>query len=95
MADYDDSSTGPAVLDLMRFAVSLRLAAETAGLEGDGDQAVDAFFEGYRAGLEDPMYDVDEPALCSDMRATFADDRGPFLEAATGLMTPLAADDES
>ena len=94
MADYDDSSTGPAVLDLMRFAVSLRLAAEAAGLDGGGEIAVDAFFDGYRAALEDETLEADEPAICASMRETFAADRGPFLDTATGLMVPLESTEE-
>ncbi|MFT6399789.1 MAG: hypothetical protein ACJAYU_004558 [Bradymonadia bacterium] len=95
MADYDDSSTGPGVLDLMRFTVSLRLAAERAGLgPEEGDAAVASFFEGYRDGLNDPTFEAPEPALCSTIRDGFATDRGPFLESATGLMGPLNSDDE-
>ena len=94
MADYDDSSTGPAILDLMRFAVSLRLAANAAGLEDDGDAAVDSFLSGYRAALEDQTFEADEPEICTAMRDTFAYDRGPFLESATGLMTPLESSEQ-
>ncbi len=96
MADYDDSSTGPAVLDLMRFAVSIRLAAERSGLGDDAGLAgVASFFDGYRAGLEDHTIEAPEPQLCSEMRDTFAEDRGPFLESATGLMIPIEASEEA
>ena len=35
MTDFDDSSAGPAVLDMVRFGVSVRLACEERGW-GDG-----------------------------------------------------------
>lgn len=96
MADYDDSSTGPAVLDLMRFAVSLRLAAERAGMsEDEGRAAVGAFFDGYRTALDDHTVEAPEPMVCPILRGAFAEDRAPFLESATGLMSPLAPGDES
>lgn len=95
MADYDDSSTGPAILDILRFAVSLRLAANASGFPERGDEAVSAFLDGYRRALDDNTYEAPEPALCSELRATFAPDRQPFLDSATGLMVPLDEDEAS
>lgn len=94
MADYDDSSTGPAILDLLRFSVSLRLAADASGFPDGGEAAVSAFLDGYQRALEENSYEAEEPALCTELRASFEADRGPFLEAATGLMTPLSDDEE-
>ena len=55
LTDFDDSSTGPFVIDLLRFGVSLRLAAEARGWRHDEEAILDAFFRGYRSALRDPL----------------------------------------
>jgi hypothetical protein len=93
LADYDDASTGPAVLDLVRFGVSLRLAARERGW--DASPSLDAFLAGYRQALENPEADQPVPSCATRIQATFSDDRLEFLKQIEGLMTPLAPDDAS
>jgi len=94
LADFDDSSTGPAVIDLVRFGTSLRLAADASGL-GDATPLIDAFLRGYRDAMESPDDEVAEPSISAEIRAGFGDDRAGFLEMTDGLMIPLDADTEA
>lgn len=86
LTDFDDSSTGPFVIDLMRFGVSLRLAARAHGWERQEDAALDAFFRGYRAALDDPAFVAPEPALVARLHATFTGDHALHLREAERLM---------
>lgn len=88
LADYDDASQGPAVIDLVRFGVSVRLAARVHGW--DPAPTLDAFLEGYREGLRDPEATAPAPACVARMTATFRDDRTEFLAWVDGLMEPLS-----
>lgn len=87
LVDFDDSSTGPAILDLVRFAASLRIAAAERG--EDGDAAVERFFDGYRDALTDPDTVAPVPPFVDGVRAGFAPNRRAFLDSATALMSPL------
>lgn len=91
LADYDDASTGPAVLDLVRFGASLRLAARERGW--DASTAIDAFVDGYRAALTDPDATPPEPACVARTKMGFSDDRLELLAEVETLMTPLSAED--
>ena len=51
LSDFDDSSFGPAVIDLLRFATSLRLAAREREWPNAFEPAVAAFLDGYRSGF--------------------------------------------
>ncbi len=94
LADFDDSSTGPAVVDLVRFGASLDLAARAHGWTNRA-ALLDRFLAGYRASLRDGDYECEEPALAATRRATFADDRSAFLAEADSLMRPLDAPTEA
>lgn len=87
LVDFDDSSTGPAILDLVRFAASLRIAATERG--EDGDAAVQRFFDGYRDALTDPDTVAPVPPFVEEVRAGFAPNRQAFLDTATALMSPV------
>jgi uncharacterized protein DUF2252 len=42
--DFDDSTRGPALVDILRFLGSIELAAQQRGWSGDRDRLVDRFF---------------------------------------------------
>lgn len=84
LADYDDASTGPAILDLVRFSVSLRLAARERGWTADA--WIDAFIAGYRAALTAPDEKPPPPSYVERIEATFKSDRLMFLEEVEALM---------
>lgn len=92
LTDFDDSSTGPNVIDLVRFGVSLTLAAQQRGWDDRTDELLDAFFAGYRSALEDPDRRAPEPAVVARMRAGFAPDRTAVLAAIDREMTPVGFD---
>lgn len=89
LADFDDSSFGPAVLDLVRFGSSIALAAEQRGF-GEYEPAMSAFLRGYREALEDPGAQRVTTGFATRARAAFHRERGEFLSWATGLMQPIA-----
>ena len=76
-------------MDLVRFGVSLRLAAGERGWTGAGDTAYDAFLRGYRATLQNPTTEAPEPELVARVRAGFEHDRGVCLQRNEALMETL------
>ena len=89
LADFDDAAAGPAVLDLVRFGVSLHLASRALGIADRADAVVAAFLEGYRSGLRDGETVPPEPALATRLRAGFAKGRRELLAKAEALMQPI------
>ena len=93
LTDFDDSSTGPAIVDLARFGVSLYLAAEQSGLELHSDAIFDRFLAGYRAALDDPSLEVTEPRLAARKREKFKYDREAYFRFIDSLMEPVPEDE--
>lgn len=91
LTDFDDSSFGPAVLDLVRFGASLKLAASERGLTDAFEPVFSAFLDGYRAALDDPDVERATAPFTERARAGFDRNRMTFLTWATGLMTPMSA----
>jgi hypothetical protein len=89
LTDFDDSSEGPAAMDLLRFAVSLRLAAMERGWGTAGEVADAAFERGYRDALADPSLEAPEPALAVRVRAGFEHDRAVCLDRTEALIENL------
>jgi hypothetical protein len=89
LIDFDDSSSGPAVIDLARFTASLLLACEQRDWLEDAEKIVDRFFEGYRAALRDPTIEVAEPELALRVRSGFGGNTLDFLSWAESIMIPL------
>jgi hypothetical protein len=89
LADFDDSVTGPPVIDLIRFGVSVDLTARQRGWERARNQALDAFFAAYRRALADTSA-TPLPAVVSRMRADFPSSRTSFLEWAEGEMVVVS-----
>jgi len=89
LADFDAATTGPAALDLMRFMVSLRLAARQRGWSDGAPQLLAAFIAGYRAALKNPGAEPAEPSIVKKVRSRF--DRTPeqWLDRMEGLMRPV------
>ncbi len=91
--DFDESASGPAFVDLTRFVGSLELAAAQRGWTAALPLAIDAFFDGYRRGLDEPAYLPAAPAVVRRVRATSVRPAQAFLAWADTLMAPLSADD--
>jgi hypothetical protein len=86
LVDFDDAAGGPAVIDLLRFGVSLEIAASERGWTAAA--ALDRFFAGYRAALEDPATEAPVPAFVDRARQSFARDPDGFLASCDALMEP-------
>ncbi len=86
LVDFDDAVAGPAVIDLLRFGVSLQIAASDRGWTAD--LALDSFFAGYQAALEDPKAEGPTPAFVDRARQSFTLDPGAFLANCDALMEP-------
>lgn len=87
LADFDDAVGGPAVIDLLRFGVSLQIAAGERGWTAD--EALDTFFAGYQAALEDPATEGLLPAFVDRARQSFARHPDAFLANCDALMEPV------
>ncbi len=90
LADFDDSSAGPAVIDLVRFGTSLRIAADARGWRKDADPLWEAFWSGYQLALRDPAAEAPEPELVRRLQAGFDPDRLALLARAEALIEALA-----
>lgn len=92
LTDYDDSSTGPGFLDLVRFGTSLRLTCEERGWQQDEQGLLDEFLRGYEEALQHPDQVVPEPAFATDIRDGFSRDRTEFLAWVDDIMVELEPD---
>lgn len=92
LTDFDDSTSGPGIVDLVRFGVSARLVCQARGWTQHTDRVLDAFFAGYRQGLVNPKEVTDEPAMAARIRQSFTPDRSAFYRWVDSLMKPLTVD---
>ncbi len=89
LTDFDDSSTGPAVIDLLRFGVSLRLACMANGWESEAEQLYEKFLFGYRVALTDPETIAPEPALVARIKKKFKFDHEKYFVWIDSIMLPM------
>jgi len=87
--DFDDSSEGPAWIDKVRFAVSLRLAARANGWEEQADAIVDEFSRGYWEVIADSTLRAPIPAVAHRYLATFEHDNLAYHQWVDSIMQPL------
>jgi len=92
LTDFDDSTSGPGIVDLVRFGVSARLVCKIRGWEAYSGRVLDAFLAGYREGLVHPKRETAEPAMASRIRAGFTPDKAAFYGWIDSLMKPLTVD---
>jgi hypothetical protein len=93
LTDFDDSSTGPAVVDLLRFGVSLDLACRAERCESS-DAVYDEFLEGYREALADPTVETPEPEVASRLREDFKFDRQAYFDWVESVMEPVPEEEQ-
>lgn len=89
LTDFDDSSRGPSVIDLIRLGVSLRLASELRGWQAQADEIFARFLEGYRTALEDPQAEPPTPAVAERLQAGFEYDREKYFEWVNSISDPV------
>lgn len=95
LTDFDEATSGPAVIDLLRFGVSLQLVAESMGQPALGEALNARFLAGYTQGLKSPSLPKVEPALVTAMKAGFKHDPKGRLAWIAGLMKPLSSADQA
>ena len=93
LTDFDDSATGPGIIDWMRFGVSLTLASHANGWQESSDRLFGEFLRGYRDALQNPELQVAEPAFAKNIRSTFKTDRTSYLEWIDSIMQPMPQDE--
>lgn len=89
LTDFDDSSTGPAVVDLLRFGVSLELACRDHFCAGDVERIYAEFLRGYEEALDDPSTEAPEPSVVRRLQAQFSFDREAYFEWIASVMEPM------
>jgi hypothetical protein len=88
LTDFDDATAGPAVIDLVRFGTSLRIAAKERGW--DATTAIDAFIDAYRQKLAKPDAPRTAPGFVERARSGFSTNRTAFLASSEKRMVPLS-----
>ena len=94
--DLDDSISGPAALDVVRFLGSVDLATRARGWTDERERLFDEFFRGYRLALRDRVYEPPLPSYVSRMREALTARPGhlEFLAWAESLMEPIDVADD-
>ena len=89
LTDFDDSSTGPAVIDLLRFGVSLRLACRANGWTDQAGALYETFLRGYREALKDPTMEAPIPSIVARVKKEFKFDRVKYFKWVDSIMGPM------
>jgi hypothetical protein len=87
--DFDDSTRGPAFIDVVRFLGSLDLASRQRGWSRARDRLWSRFLEGYRLGLSNPDFRPREPDIVITLRRQAPVARAAYLEWGESQMQPL------
>jgi hypothetical protein len=87
--DFDDSTRGPAFIDIVRFLGSIDLAIRQRGWTRDRDALWNRFFEGYYRGLSESNYRPPEPDLVRRLRQQTPLTRTVFLALGEQQMQPM------
>ncbi len=89
LTDFDDSSTGPGLLDLVRFGVSLNLTCREKGWEDQRDEVFGRFLAGYRQTLSEPADEALVPGIVPRIRSEFKTNRPDYFRWVESIMVPL------
>jgi len=87
--DFDDSTRGPAFIDVVRFLGSIDLATRQRGWTRNRDELWNRFFEGYRLGLNRPDAPPREPDIVRELRRQAPATRAAYLAQGEGQMQPM------
>jgi uncharacterized protein (DUF2252 family) len=87
--DFDESTRGPAFVDMVRFLGSIDLATRQRGWTRDRDALWNRFLEGYRRGLTNPDGRPPEPGIVRYLRQQAPVTRAAFLAWGEELMQPM------
>lgn len=88
LTDFDDATTGPPVLDLVRLGVSIHLTARAQGWLQHRESFFEALLEGYLQALRHPDLNIPVPSIVKRIRERPQKTDAEFLNWATDLMRP-------
>jgi len=91
LTDFDDSATGPAYVDLVRFGVSIELALRQRSWGAEADRIAAAFRSGYRKALQNPAVEAPEPQFARRAAQGFDHEHARCVSRAEELMESLPA----
>jgi Uncharacterized protein conserved in bacteria (DUF2252) len=89
LGDFDDSTRGPAFIDVVRFLGSIDLVTRQRDWTGARETLWDRFLEGYRLGLSNPEYRPREPGIVRHLRRQAPRTRAAYLAGGESLMQPM------
>jgi uncharacterized protein (DUF2252 family) len=95
IVDFDDATSGPPVVDWLRFGSSLWFAT---GFDDAASEAAFArFIEGYRQGIASPasVETAAEPRVVARLRAGFRGSATEWLDGVTSMIRPIDGVDEA
>jgi hypothetical protein len=87
--DFDDSTRGPAFIDIVRFLGSLDLVSRRRDWSRARDRLWTRFLDGYRLGLSDPDFRPREPEIIGRLRRQVPVAGASYLEWGERQMRPL------
>jgi hypothetical protein len=87
--DFDDSTRGPAFVDLVRFLGSIDLATRQRGWTRDREALWSRFFEGYHRGLSEPDFRPPEPGIVHYLRQQGSLTHAAYLAGGEKLMLAM------
>lgn len=89
LTDFDDSSSGPGYIDLIRFGVSVRIACRENHWERQSEELLDTFLDAYREALLDTTARAPEPEVVRRIRGGFHTDRAEYFRYVESVMDPV------
>jgi hypothetical protein len=95
IVDFDDATSGPPVVDWLRFGSSLWFAT---GFDDAASEAAFArFIDGYRRGIASPasVEAAPEPHVVARVRARFRGSATEWLDGVTAMIRPIDGIDEA
>ena len=93
LGDFDEATTGPVEIDLVRLATSLRIAGRMRSW--DARALWNRFLEGYVAALSDPSTRAPEPSFVARTRSGFHRDHARLLAWCDTLFEPIGDDEQA
>jgi uncharacterized protein (DUF2252 family) len=95
IVDFDDATSGPPVVDWLRFGSSLWFATDFD--DAASEAALARFIAGYRQGVAHPesVDTAPEPRVVSRVRSAFRGSALDWLDGVTSLIRPLDRVDEA
>ena len=90
LEDFDAAGFGPSVVDLVRYATSLRIACRDAAWACNGDEAVELYLQAYHDAL-DHRVDRVTPTIVARLRSDVVEHPYAWLQRAVTQIRPIPA----